>query len=490
MTPQTSAAPRSLTRNFLALAVSRVVQLASGFFVLLAMARTLPLEAFGQYASVTALAGAIVAVTYFGIQQIMIRDMADNRQRAPAVIGQALVLRLLLILAAGLILCGVAAFSDFSGQVLTALVLAFGVEACRATAMLGCAVFQAYERMDYEPPLSILLGVTSLALVALALWKGMGFVGVLAGLFVAAGLHMALVWHIACRRLVWPTFDFDRVALWRMLATASVVGLGVFFQQNLFRSNTLALTWLADLTAVADFQAPHEFLLKLEIVPQALMLAAFPVLARLAPVDPSGACRLYRLIYRYTLYAMALPSILLALHAEPACLLLFGQKFGGSAPIMRVLALALTPLALDMLVNNLLVATGQQRYALYYAAAALALNIAGNAYAVPRFGAGGSAVVALGSYLWLLAFSTRFAAKHGFTPQITGPLLRVLCACGACLGASYPLRQAPVWGALVGATVYAAVLAGLGAFARRDILELRSILRGRPPVADKPGERP
>lgn len=484
MTPS----PRSLARNFLSLAVSRLVQIASGFFVLLAVARVLPLDDFGRYASIMALAGAVVAVTYFGIQQIMIRDMALDRACAPTALGQALTLRLGLLVLAGLVLATIGFFSGYKGPAALGLALAFGVEACRSLSLLGCAVFQAYECMGYEPPLSIISGLASLLLVGLALWLGLGVTGVLAGLFAAAALHMLLVWFVSGRNLCRPSFSFDRGALWRMLAASSVVGLGVFFHQNLFRANTLALTWLSNLAAVADFQAPHEFILKLEILPQALMLAVFPALARLAPVDPLGARRLFRLIFRHTLHAMVLPSILLAFYAEPACMLIFGPKYTGSVMVLRILSLAMAPLALDMLVNNVLVAIGRQRYALYYAAAALALNVAGNIYAVPRYGALGSAVVALGSYLWLLAFSTRFAARHGFRSHATGPLLRVLCAGGACLGACALLRQMPLVGASLGALVYVAVLAGLRAFGRRDILELRSVMHPRPQGSDNPGE--
>ena len=480
--------PRSLARNFLSLAFSRLVQIASGFFVLLAVARVLPVDAFGRYASAVALAGAVVAVTYFGIQQIMIRDMTADRANAPATLGQALTLRLALLVLAGAALVPVASFSGSTREATLGLALAFGVEACRSLGLRGCAVFQAFERMHYEPPLSILSGLASLALVGLALWQGLGYTGVLAGLLAAAALHATLVWIVATRRLCRPSFAFDRHALWRMFLTSSVVGLGVFFHQNLFRANTLALTWLADLAAVADFQAPHEFILKLEILPQALMLAVFPALTRLAPVDPESARRLFRLIFRHTLHAMALPSILLAFYAEPACVLLFGEKYAGAAMVLRILALALAPLALDMLVNNVLVAIGRQRYALYYAAVALVLNIAGNLYAAPRYGATGSAVVALGSYLWLLAFSTRFAARHGFRPHAAGPLARVLVAGGVCVGVCALLRHMPLVGAPAGALAYGAVLAGLKAFGRRDLLELRAVMPPRPPGAPNPGE--
>ena len=68
----------------------------------------------------------------------------------------------------------------------------------------------------------------------------------------------------------------------------------------------------------------------------------------------------------------------------------------------------------------------------------------------------------------------RFAARHEFRPHALGPLLRVLCAGGACLGACLLLRHAPLLGAACGALVYAGVLAGLKAFGPHDLAELRS----------------
>ncbi|MHC1791154.1 oligosaccharide flippase family protein [Solidesulfovibrio sp.] len=478
--PQQLRPQRSLVGNFLALAVSRGVQTVSGFFVLLAVARVLPVEDFGRYASVSALAGAVAALTYFGIQQVMIRAMVCDRSGAALVVGRAVVLRLSLAVVAGLALAVAGYFSDYGAAMYLALGLAFGLEVCRSFSMLGCAVFQAHERMGYEPPLSVISGLAAMILVGLALWGGYGVPGVLAGLLAAASLNMGLVWRVAGGRLTRPSFALDWPGLRAMFLASSVVGLGVFFQQNLFRAGALSLTWWAGLAAVADFQAPHEFLLKLEILPQALMLAVFPALARLAPVDANRAERLYRLIFRHTLQGMALPTILLAFYAEPACVLLFGEKYAGAAPVMRILALSLAPLALDMLVNNLLVAIGRQRYALYYAAAALVLAFGINALVTPRAGAVGAAWVALGSYGWLLLFSSRFAARHGYACRPFGALVRVACAGGACLGACFLLGHVPIVGALAGSFVYVAVMVALKGIGRQDLAELRAVRQARP----------
>jgi O-antigen/teichoic acid export membrane protein len=465
---------RSLGRNFLALAVSRGLQAVSGFFVLLAAARLLPVDDFGRLGAVSAMAGAAAALTYFGVQQVMIREMACSPAASGAVVGRAVLLRAALALAAGAGLALAGVWSGYDAPLFGLLALAYALELCRSFGMLGCAVFQAHERMGFETPLAALSGLVSILAVGLALFLGYGVPGVLAGLLTAAALHAVLAWRVAAR-LTPLSFAPDVPALRAMFLASSVVGLGVFFQQNLFRAGTLSLSWWADLSAVADFQAPHEFLLKLEIVPQALMLAVFPALARLAPTDFDTARRLFRLVFRHTLQGMALPACLLALYAEPACQLLFGGKYAGAAPVMRLLALALPLLALDMLVNNLLVAIGRQRYALYYAGAALFLAFAANAFLVPRFGALGAAGAALASYAWLLVFSLRFAARHGYTPLALGPALRTACAVAACLGASYLLRGSPLLGALAGTAAYGAVILGLKGATRRDLAELRQI---------------
>ena len=136
-----------------------------------------------------------------------------------------------------------------------------------------------------------------------------------------------------------------------------------------------------------------------------------------------------------------------------------------------------------MLVNNLLVALGRQRYALYYAAAALALAFGVNALTAARLGAVGAAWTALGSYAWLLGFSLRFAARQGYAPGVLTPLLRTAAAGAVCLAVCRAWDAAqlcstmasPMAGAMAGTAAYAAVILALGGATRRDLDALRRI---------------
>lgn len=474
--------PGGLLRNSLFLAVSRGLQILTGFFILIALARHLSVTAFGEYSYVSALAQALMTLSYFGIQDVVIREIAKDKSRAAGHLGAGLVLRLALSLAAGIALCVVAAYSDLSPMLRTALFLAFGVELFRSLGMLAYASFQAFERMGYEPLLSGLQALLALAFVGGAILLDFGLLGVLAALLASLALHFLVTALAAANKFGRPSLDFTRQELWSLFTTAAVIGVGIIIQMNLMRAGALMLKWLGNMDEVAYFQAAHELVMKVQIFPQALMLAVFPVLARLLLSDPAEAEKLYRAIFRYILLLGLPVTLYLGVFPERAAVLLFGEKYLPAAGALRITGLAMVPLALDMLLNKVLIAMNRQRYAAWYAALALGLAVLLNLALIPRFGPEGAAVAALAAYLCLLGFSMYFAARHGIRPKAGKDLLRAALASLAACAAAHALipRSLPAAAIALG-LVYFGVLAGLRAFPKKDMLELKAAFRSRTP---------
>jgi O-antigen/teichoic acid export membrane protein len=474
--------PGGLLRNSLFLAVSRGLQILTGFFILIALARHLSVTAFGEYSYVSALAQALMTLSYFGIQDVVIREIAKDKCRAAGHLGAGLILRLCLSLAAGIALYVVAAYSDLTPLLRTALFLAFGVELFRSLGMLAYASFQAFERMGYEPLLSGLQALLTLAFVGGAILFDLGLLGVLTALLVALALHFLVTALVAAKKFVRPSLDFSRQELWGLFTTAAVIGVGIIIQMNLMRAGALMLKWLGSVEEVAYFQAAHELIMKVQIFPQALMLAVFPVLSRLLLSDPAEAEKLYRAIFRYILLLGLPVSLYLAVFPEQATRLLFGEKYLPAAGVLRITGLAMVPLALDMLLNKVLIAMNRQRYAAWYAALALGLAVLLNLALIPRFGPEGAAVAALAAYACLLGFSMYFAAKHGIRPKAGKDILRAALASTAACGAAYALAPRSLPAAVIAlGPVYFGVLIALGAFPKKDMLEFKAALRSRTP---------
>ncbi|MBI5826122.1 MAG: oligosaccharide flippase family protein [Deltaproteobacteria bacterium] len=80
----------SVIKNSIFILMARGIQIAASFFVIIAVARYLSVELYGDYAYIIALVSSVMALTYFGIQQVTIREIAMDRANAHIHLGSAL----------------------------------------------------------------------------------------------------------------------------------------------------------------------------------------------------------------------------------------------------------------------------------------------------------------------------------------------------------------------------------------------------------------
>ncbi|AGW12026.1 flippase [Megalodesulfovibrio gigas] len=473
---------RSILSNSLFVMLARVMQLAVGFLLLAGVARYLPVARYGEFGYITTLAASTMAMTYFGLQQTIIKEMARDRTHAARHLGAGLVLRSILCLVAilGLVLADV--LTDAPREIMLATLLCATGEACRSLAMLSGAAFQAYERMIWEPVLTLAQSLTALVLVGLAIWLDWGFLALFGGVTASLMLQVVLSWAVCARRFIAPAMP-SAALVKSMLSVAVVVGLGVFFNRNLVRVSTLIVKWMEGPEAVAWFQLPHDFILRFGLVPQAIMLASFPVFARLMLHDRAGAERLYQLFFRYTLAWGPGVSLALAFFAEDLILLCFGARYVPGVPVFQWMAWAITPLALDLLHMNILVAMDKQKTATLYTGVTLVLCAGGAWLAVATLGWESAAWVALASYVLLAGLSTWCTARALVAPR-PGRLalllpLALACAWGV-LHVVAPVSK--VLAFLAGAATYCGLLVGSGALPWQEIKQLRTLRRARPPI--------
>lgn len=412
--------PHPMLANIAWSVASRGIQAAAGFLCFLVIARHLSLDDLGSYASAMALAATALSLSYFGLQQTVIREMARTPDEAPAILGAGLVARLGLILVVGGLVSGAAASS--SGALAGGVVMACLAESFRSLGQLACGVFQAFERIRQEFLVSCAHALTWGAALAAVVILNLGLQAALAATCLALGVHAFLAWFLVWRHFTRPAFLRGLPRIWPLIKVSAVVGLAVIVVMNLFRVNVLLLSWLADSEAVARFQVPHDLVLKVQILFQAVMLAAFPVLSRLSP-DPDARARLLALLHRAMLVASLAMAAFFFFAAEPLLIFLYGEKLAASAAPLRILAWSAPPLALTALWSQAMVAADGQRLTLLANSAALGVNIAASLILIPMAGPSGAAAAALLAYAAGAAAALFFAARLKLTP--TNPVLLI-----------------------------------------------------------------
>lgn len=464
--------PGGVAGNILWSGASRGLQAATGFVATVVVARHLSLDGLGEYLSALAVAGAVLSVSYCGIQQYLVRELGRGAGDPGALAGAGVLVRLALVLLAGLGLAGWALSAPAGSRAgLSVLAVAFGAEACRSMGQLAGAVFQGHERLRPECLLALLHSLLWGALLAVAIGLDCGPLGLLAACALALAGHALASWIAVARGFGRPRLAAGSGLVAPMLRASLVIGLSVILVQNLFRVNVLVLKWRGTAEAVAFFQTPHDLVLRLQVLFQAVMLAAFPALSRLfAAAGADGQVRgaeLALALGRLLAAAGCGLALVLYLFAGPILGTLYGDKLLPGVACLRILALGSIPLALGLLWSQVVIATGGQRRVLGVNAVALGLNGLLSLALTPGHGVLGASVAALSAYA-ASALGALWAARGVLgAGRVALSLLGALGATagGLLVGAGLPGR----WGGPAGLGAFVALLVVLRGAGRPDI---------------------
>ncbi len=412
-----SAALRRVSWNALWLLAARVGSQALGLALTLLVARRLGEAGLGGYAFIAAAVHLGNALSSFGTDMYMVREVAARRASdllAPALAMQGALATVLVAAAFWLA-------PRLPNQV---------PEAVRALQVYSLALFplalftvcnallRGLERMGAASALS----VGGLALQVLAgaglLFAGGGLVALAWALLLAQALT-ALAAALVCSQHV-PAFGrhwkVTRAALASLLRASALIGLvgglGILYQ----RLGVFLVSALAGPEATGLYAAAARLVEAGRLGHVAAYGALFPVMARVHRRPSQAEALLVRTSWRGL--ALLAGGLALALSTAGASLVpwLYGQDFIPAAQVLRSLAWSLVPNALSVYLSLDLLARDQVGKVL----AALLLAIGAVAWLgiawIPQTGPQGAAAAVLvgeGLYAAALAAVRRFGSKMG-----------------------------------------------------------------------------
>jgi O-antigen/teichoic acid export membrane protein len=331
--------------------------------------------------------------------------------------------------------------------------------------------------MIYEPVLTVIYLFILSSAIAAVIHFDMGLLWLLIATAVANSVQFLLAAYIVSTRFVRPSFSFDKEMFWTLFKNSSIIGIGIFFYQNLFRIDVLMLKWLGSAEEVAFFQASHGLIMQIEFLPAALMSALFPVFSRMLHHEPEIVAIEFEKYFRYIFILSFIPSIYLCLYSKEIIGIVFGGKYALSVRALSIISWAIIPLSMDMFFNNILIVMNQQRYTVIYGGLTLAANFLAAFILIPVFGFMAAAYISLASYFILFFFSLYFVVKSGLPVVLDNILIKVLFAGLIAGGVIYLLKPISMLGSIsMGLIAYPAMLTITGTFPMEDrLLLIRSI---------------
>lgn len=184
-----------------------------------------------------------------------------------------------------------------------------------------------------------------------------------------------------------------------------------------FQMDLILLSVMQSAAEVGWYSAATTITATIIMVSQAYRMALYPLMTRYAKVDPSRLAKLYEKSMYYLSVLIVPMSAGLIILATPIVLLIFGPKFGPTAAVLQVLAIALPFQFLTEPSNRMLLVHDQQRALVKFLCVSLSLNVGLNLLLIPAYSAMGAGIARVCSSAVFFVISYRYVkpfSKHKF----------------------------------------------------------------------------
>lgn len=464
-----------IAKNVLAGGLSTALGGALQLAAILLIAKRLSVAEFGVYSFMMAFAFVMSRVGDMGISNILVRDMAVEPSRLRQLLGETLALAWLVTIVCSLLMVISIPFFPFD-RTIVALTVAMGIG---GLTQFQCNCYGSALRSQEDNELQaagfVLHKVCFLTLVVVALRARLGLSALVAAQLVANVLQWLFVRWLVVHRYGKPHFHFD-VAAWKYLFVNAVpLGGAAVVRLLAEQADILILTWLTDLKSVGLFSGPYRMTTGLRFVPQAMVIALFPLFARAARM--TGSSVEFRQAYERGLKSFVIVGFPIAtLYVlAPRCLTigLLGNRYMASVPAMRLLGIGTLLLFAASPYPYLLTALDHQRTVFMTSAFALVVRVTLDFALTPWFGFLGPCFSMLVSETALVGLWIAKLSRSGYRIDLFELLWRPAVGSVAMGGILYVFQAkslmalAPL--ALASAMVYFAVVLILGAFTSEEL---------------------
>jgi PST family polysaccharide transporter len=402
-------------RDLLTAFISQLGFKLLGFAVLALMARQLSQADYGKLMFALTLCGVTVLVTDLGASTDLSRRVAAAPAGARRRLEAVLSARLPLLAAYLVLLPAWTALTKPDALAVVAAIAVFGV--CRDVYRSYSSLFLGLHRVGD----TIIAFGSSLIVLVAAVALGVATDGGLAWMTGAHVLSGVVVLGVAVGIM---RFRFGPIRLrcgWRRMKRvfSGSVWLFVLSAAGLvhFGADTLMLGYMQPYDQVARYQAAAKLLEASQFMVRPLALILFPVCAALASRQQ---WRDLRRVMNKMFAGMALLGVatwgFVALLSVPIIRVVYTSAYDDSALVLRILYLSVPGLYTATVATLLASSTMREKRAVLIVALGVALNVACNLVAIPRYGMVGAAWVTVASQtfvaLWLIADVYRSVARH------------------------------------------------------------------------------
>ncbi len=337
-----------------------------------------------------------------GVTQVVIRQVAKNREDAPRLLREALGVKLpfLAVACAGSLLLTLAL--DYSPLILILVATACLVMVADALSLLWYGALRGMQTLQYESIGMFVGQACTLIVGGTILWLHPSVQALIAALIAGSVFNAVFSAVHVWRRLGTQIFRpiFHKAALVVLVRAALPFALaGVFVKVYSSFDALLLSKWAGD-AAVGVYALAYKLTYAFQFLPLAFVASLYPAMSHASAEEPEKLEDLFcDGMWYMALLAAPLTFGLWAVAAPVVGLV--GTAYGDAVGVLQILIFVSLPLFLDYPIGSLLNATGRAHVKTALMGGTTMVNILLNIFLVPRFGPQGAAMAAVGSFIVL-----------------------------------------------------------------------------------------
>lgn len=419
---------RKIISNTLAQIIGKLLVTIIGLTTVKMTTSYLAVKGYGEYTAVYEFLAFFGIAADLGFFTIGVKEMSQNEEKIPIIIGNILSLRTISVIIAMLGAIALAFVVPQYSDTRIPLGIAISSITVFFTMMNGTitSVLQVKMKMHIAS-IATILGkiVTVLCMVYIIYYgfpddKDMGF-----NMLMVAGVVGAIIMNSGTNyyvKKITPLKHRFDIAIWKEIITKSLpYGIALILSTIYFRMNSVLISMMRTQEELGIYGVASKMLEQFTIIPLYFMNSVLPVLAKSIKEETSEK---YRMIIRYSfdfLVAMSVPMVvgiyilaypIVFIISTPEFLSRTAEGFYGSDVALKILIFALLFQFINILFAFILIAANKQGKLLYINGACVTLNLLINFFLIPQYGFIGACITYVFSELFILIVAAVMAYRY------------------------------------------------------------------------------
>jgi len=301
----------------------------------------------------------IGVITAFGTDLLLTKEIARQPERTSTLFGSAIVLRLGFFVVGYSITIGALHFFGYPADTIKIVCLVGIATLIRQFVAVAQAILQGLERMELFSLGEILSNALYTVLGITFLLNGWSIYAITGLMIVTAGVNLAI--HLFFLNRLYPlrlTVHQQRVS--HLVQAGWPYLLSSFFLVAYMQVDVIIISALVNERSIGWYSAASRLFGSFLFIPAVYITAAFPVFSRMFVDDQGGLQRLISKSFD-TLFLLSVPIGLgITMIANPLVVLIFGEEFANSGPILAVLGIVLILTYQNILIGRFLISMDRQ----------------------------------------------------------------------------------------------------------------------------------